>query len=252
MSERCALCLVLLVPASFCLVAIFPVRFFPVSSFDLMSEPPQCCICLDEFSRPASLPCGHSFCLGCIGEYWRIQPVCQCPLCKAFFPARPQLRTDARQTEVVPIRAGEVACDSCPGKAVKSCLVCLASYCASHLEPHYQQEDLGRHLLVSVEKNLEDSVCKLHGRQLEKFCRSDQTCICIMCVQTEHRGHRVVSVGKEAARKKVKKNNENTKRATTSLLTLCLSVGETKTEKHEASSDDSGATEQSREDQTAW
>ncbi|XP_028261659.1 E3 ubiquitin-protein ligase TRIM47-like [Parambassis ranga] len=169
-----------------------------------MSEPPQCCICLAEFSSPASLPCGHSFCLGCIGEYWRIQPVCQCPLCKAFFPARPQLRTDTPQTEDVPLRAGEVACDSCPGKAVKSCLVCLASYCASHLEPHYQQEDLGRHLLVSVEKNLEDSVCKLHGRQLEKFCRSDQTCICIMCVQTEHRGHRVVSVSKEAARKKVK------------------------------------------------
>nr|XP_046235838.1 E3 ubiquitin-protein ligase TRIM47-like [Scatophagus argus] len=182
-------------------------------SFDLMSEPPQCCICLDEVTSPASLPCGHCFCLGCIGEYWRINGACRCPLCKACFPTRPQLKTDNRlhagaltEEVTVPLKAGEVPCDFCLAKcrAVKSCLECMASYCAAHLEPHYRSEDLGRHLLISVVKNLEDSVCRLHGKQLNRFCRSDQTCICAMCAQTEHRGHHIISISMEAKKKKVK------------------------------------------------
>ncbi|XP_069564065.1 E3 ubiquitin-protein ligase TRIM47-like isoform X3 [Brachyistius frenatus] len=181
-----------------------------------MSEPPQCCICLDEFSSPASLPCGHGFCLGCIGEYWRIHGACQCPLCKAVFPTRPQLQTDRtlRTGDApAPLKAGEVPCDFCPAErpAVKSCLACLASYCAPHLETHYQREDLGRHLLISLVKNLEGSVCKLHGRRLEKFCRSDRTCICAMCAQTEHRGHHLVSVSREAAKMKVSLKRRKTK-----------------------------------------
>lgn len=186
---------------------------------DLMSEPPQCCICLDEFSSPASLPCGHCFCLACIGEYWRIHGACQCPLCKAFFPTRPQLTTDQtshagapHEEATVPLKAGEVPCDFCPAKrrAVKSCIECMASYCAAHLEPHYRNEDLGRHLLISVVKNLEDSVCRLHGKQLNRFCRSDQTCICSMCAETDHRGHHIISINKEAAKKKVKSDKSTT------------------------------------------
>ncbi|XP_071767014.1 E3 ubiquitin-protein ligase TRIM47-like [Centroberyx gerrardi] len=178
-----------------------------------MSELPKCCICLDEFTSPVSLPCGHCFCLGCIGEYWRLHGACQCPLCKALFPTRPQLKMDQTlpagalsEDAAVPLRAGEVPCDLCPAKhrAVKSCLVCLASYCDAHLEPHYRDAVLGRHRLISVLKNLEDSVCRLHGKQLVRFCRSDQTCICAMCVQTDHRGHHIVSITKEAARKKAK------------------------------------------------
>ncbi|XP_068163790.1 E3 ubiquitin-protein ligase TRIM47-like isoform X2 [Antennarius striatus] len=180
--------------------------------FDLMSEPPKCCICLDEFTNPASLPCGHCFCLGCIGEYWRIHGAYQCPVCKEFFPSRPQLKTDqtlhagGAQDAMIPLKSGEVTCDFCPAKqrAVKSCLRCMASFCATHLEPHYRNEDLGRHHLVSVVKNLEESVCGLHGKQLNRFCRSDQTCICSMCAQTEHRGHRIMSISMEARKKKDK------------------------------------------------
>uniref|UniRef100_A0A3B5LEE2 Uncharacterized protein n=1 Tax=Xiphophorus couchianus TaxID=32473 RepID=A0A3B5LEE2_9TELE len=169
-----------------------------------MSTPADCCICLDEFTSPASLPCGHRFCLACIGEYWRTGESCQCPLCMAVFPKRPQLKTERTENGAEPLKAGEVPCDVCPARraAVRSCLVCLASYCSAHLEPHYQREDLGRHLLVSVAKNLEDSVCRLHGRKLDKFCRSDRSCICATCARTEHRGHHVVSVSKEATKLK--------------------------------------------------
>ncbi|XP_054914445.1 E3 ubiquitin-protein ligase TRIM47-like [Poeciliopsis prolifica] len=179
----------------------------PAASPDRASTPADCRICLDEFSSPASLPCGHRFCLECIGEYWRLGESCQCPLCMAVFPTRPPLRTERAESEAAPpLKAGEVPCDVCPARraAVRSCLDCLASYCSAHLRPHYQTEDLGRHLLVGVAKNLEDSKCGLHGRKLDRFCRSDRTCVCATCARTEHRGHHVVSVSKEAAKNKTK------------------------------------------------
>lgn len=184
-----------------------------------MSEPPQCCICLEDLSSPATLPCRHSFCLGCIGEYWRVHGSFVCPLCKTSFATRPQLMPQLephltrRSASAVaaeaasPLKAGQVPCDLCwPTKccAVKSCLQCMASYCTSHLEPHYTDEDFSCHTLLSVVKNLEDSACSLHGRRLSRFCRSDQTCICSMCEKAEHRGHHVISINREAAKKKVK------------------------------------------------
>lgn len=182
-----------------------------------MSDSPKCCICLDVFSRPTPLPCGHVFCLSCIGEYWRVQGQCLCPLCKACFTTRPQLRVletsfcdgeegDGCQVQsAAPLRVGEVPCDFCtvPRLALRSCMECLASYCDFHLQPHYQDAELGRHLLVDVVKNLEGPVCKAHGRQLELFCRTDQTCICAVCAQTDHRGHHTITVKREAMRKKV-------------------------------------------------
>lgn len=42
----------------------------------LSDEQFQCSICLDLFTNPSSTPCGHSFCLGCISEYWSSAKVC--------------------------------------------------------------------------------------------------------------------------------------------------------------------------------
>lgn len=174
-----------------------------------MSEPLQCSICQDGFSSPVVLPCGHGFCLGCIGEYWRLHRPYRCPLCRALFPSLPQLKLQQKEGEIkeaaVPLKAGEVSCDVCLSKqrAVRSCVQCLASYCGAHLEPHYQDKELRSHHLINVAKNLEGSICGLHGKQVDRFCRSDQTCICVMCAQTDHRGHNVVSITKEAAKKRV-------------------------------------------------
>ncbi|KAJ3582115.1 hypothetical protein NHX12_015866, partial [Muraenolepis orangiensis] len=44
-------------------------------------------------------------------------------------------------------------------KAVKSCLVCLTSYCHTHLEPHQRVSGLKRHQLVEPMDRLEDRMC---------------------------------------------------------------------------------------------
>ncbi|KAJ3582148.1 hypothetical protein NHX12_015828, partial [Muraenolepis orangiensis] len=60
-------------------------------------------------------------------------------------------------------------------KAVKSCLVCLTSYCHTHLEPHQRVSGLKRHQLVEPMDRLEDMMCKIHNYQiLELFCQTEQ------------------------------------------------------------------------------
>uniref|UniRef100_W5MK03 E3 ubiquitin-protein ligase TRIM39-like n=1 Tax=Lepisosteus oculatus TaxID=7918 RepID=W5MK03_LEPOC len=185
----------------------------------LSEEQFQCSICLDTFTSPVSTPCGHSFCLACISGYWDSSDVCQCPVCKKTFPIIPDLsvnrslaeitehfkRTRVSSDEGLCAKPGEVSCDFCTGrklKAVKSCLVCLASYCETHIQPHYQGAAFRRHRLIEPVESLEDRLCQKHERLLELFCRTDQTCICQFCSESDHRTHSTVPLEQECGVKK--------------------------------------------------
>ncbi|KAJ2796824.1 E3 ubiquitin ligase [Coemansia guatemalensis] len=52
-----------------------------------VSEALQCAVCLEMFSQPHSLACGHTFCQGCLLE-WLSQRR-QCPTCRASVSQRP-------------------------------------------------------------------------------------------------------------------------------------------------------------------
>ncbi|XP_056264688.1 E3 ubiquitin-protein ligase TRIM21-like [Pseudoliparis swirei] len=184
-----------------------------------------CCICLDVFTDPVSTPCGHNFCKKCITEHWNVSDRCQCPMCQEVFTTRPDLRVNTFMSEMVSqfrqstqqkassssseqqeSRPGEVPCDVCTGtklKALKSCLVCLASYCETHLEPHLSRPGLKRHQLMDPVENLEDRMCLKHDKPLELFCRTDQTCVCMLCTVLDHKMHNVVPMKEEYEGKKV-------------------------------------------------
>ncbi|XP_045073302.1 uncharacterized protein LOC121536025, partial [Coregonus clupeaformis] len=106
--------------------------------------------------------------------------------------ANPSVFKEGDLTKEEDIRTGEVVCDVCEVKAVKSCLTCNQCYCETHVRKHYTVPKLQRHTLVEVTGDLEERLCQEHHRALEVFCRTDQKLICSLCVVTEHKGHDVV------------------------------------------------------------
>ncbi|XP_061579191.1 E3 ubiquitin-protein ligase TRIM21-like [Cololabis saira] len=183
-----------------------------------------CSICLDVFTDPVSTPCGHNFCKTCITHFWDDNVLFKCPICKKMFSTRPDLevntfiremvsefRREAQQksssssSEQQAAEPGEVPCDVCTGtrlKALKSCLVCLLSYCETHLEPHLTASRLKRHQLVEPVENLEDRICTKHDKPLELFCKTDQTCVCMLCSVLDHKTHEFVPLREEYEGKK--------------------------------------------------
>ncbi|XP_055034551.2 E3 ubiquitin/ISG15 ligase TRIM25 isoform X2 [Misgurnus anguillicaudatus] len=191
----------------------------------------SCSICLDLLKDPVTVPCGHSYCMSCITDYWdqdedddddEDEGVYSCPQCRRTFTPRPVLGKNVVFAEMIekliklqtphpaPCYAGpgDVECDICnterKHKAVKSCLECLESYCQSHFERHEEFRSGKRHKVTEATGSLQEMICPQHHKLLEIFCRTDKQCICMMCTVYEHKDHDTVSA--EARRKEIEKN----------------------------------------------
>ncbi|XP_034159489.2 E3 ubiquitin/ISG15 ligase TRIM25-like [Pangasianodon hypophthalmus] len=182
-------------------------------------------ICFDLIKNPVAPLCGHSFCMMCINDCWDQEDqkqVYSCPQCKQTFTPRPVVSKNTMLAEVVEMlkktglqatrpaqcSAGpeDVEYDSCSGrnyKAIKSCLVCLASFCETHLQPHYEAPAFKKHKLTEASRRLQEQICSQHDKLLEVYCRTHQQCICMLCTMDEHKGHNAVPAAAGRAEKQV-------------------------------------------------
>ncbi|XP_051747681.1 tripartite motif-containing protein 16-like isoform X2 [Ctenopharyngodon idella] len=179
----------------------------------------MCPVCLDLLKDPVAIPCGHSYCKSCITDCWDQEDqkrVYSCPQCRQTFSPRPALAKNTILAELVEklkkiklpadcyAGAKDMPCDVCTGrkhKAVKSCLVCLNSYCQNHLEQHENWFKGKRHNLTEATGRLQEMICQKHDKILEVFCRTDQKCICVLCMIDEHKNHDTVSAAAQRTEK---------------------------------------------------
>ncbi|XP_072891085.1 zinc-binding protein A33-like isoform X3 [Hemitrygon akajei] len=117
-----------------------------------------CPICLDFFSDPVILECGHNFCRSCITRCWEREERNSCPECREEFADR-TLRVNR-------------ALANLSEKARKL-----------NLNPKGKESKLH---------------CEEHEEELKLFCENDKKLLCVICRDTrEHKSHNFLPI-KEA------------------------------------------------------
>ncbi|XP_056308643.1 E3 ubiquitin/ISG15 ligase TRIM25-like [Danio aesculapii] len=181
----------------------------------------SCSVCLDPLKEPVTIPCGHSYCMSCMTDCWSLKeqgPPYRCPQCRESFSQRPLLKKNTLIAEMMETlqktalqtpdaAAAAVDCDVCTtekNRAVKSCLQCLASFCQTHLQLHYESPAFMKHKLVDASRHIQENICPSHGKPLEIYCQDDHQCICYLCMVDSHKNHSVGSVDSEWTNKKKK------------------------------------------------
>ncbi|XP_043534168.1 nuclear factor 7, brain-like [Chiloscyllium plagiosum] len=123
-----------------------------------LTEEAVCPICLDFFTDPVSLDCGHNFCRSCITQSWKKQEINSCPECRQEFPDR-SLR-------------GNRALANLAEKA--------------------------RTLNLNPQEKESKHQCEEHQEELKLFCKTDKKLMCLVCRDSrEHKSHNFMPI-KEA------------------------------------------------------
>ncbi|XP_044837304.1 zinc finger protein RFP-like [Mauremys mutica] len=126
-----------------------------------LQEEATCPVCLEYFTEPVSLECGHNFCRACIAQCWEgSDTAASCPQCRETVQQR-NLRPNRQLANVV---------------------------------------EITKQLSLQAAKGAGGGrVCGEHQEALKLFCEEDQTPICVICRESRaHRAHTVVPI-EEAA-----------------------------------------------------
>ncbi|XP_004911544.2 E3 ubiquitin/ISG15 ligase TRIM25 [Xenopus tropicalis] len=190
-----------------------------MAAADLRDEQ-SCSICLNIYTDPVMLPCGHNYCRGCIGGLLDTQEGSggySCPECRAEFQQRPALQRNRTLGNIaerfLPAQSEQqgapgIYCTYCiqsPVAATKSCLHCEASLCDNHVRVHSKSAE---HILCQPSDSLPNRKCSAHKRLLEYYCMEDNACICVSChIVGHHIGHKVALLSEASERKKGKLRN---------------------------------------------
>ncbi|XP_006260906.1 zinc finger protein RFP-like isoform X1 [Alligator mississippiensis] len=133
-----------------------------IPEWDIQEET-KCPICLEYFTDPVSIECGHNFCRACITQY-----------CEQM--------AEGDSTPLL-----------CP-----SCRTC---FWKSHLRPNWDLANILEKIKQLSMKGGKGKLCLRHQKSLDLFCEEDGKAVCVVCERSpEHRSHTVLLM-EEAAQK---------------------------------------------------
>ncbi|XP_077471605.1 tripartite motif-containing protein 16-like protein [Stigmatopora argus] len=178
----------------------------------------SCPVCLEVLLDPVTIPCGHSYCLGCVEDYWnRVDRGKQhkgryaCPQCRQEFSPRPLLNRNTVLAELVEkfVRGGV---REEPGVA--------AAAAAAAAPPGERHRRRRRGVAEGAKAGVvKENLCPQHEKPVKKYCRTDRQGLCLRCFPSHPTGHDVVELVDErvAEQKKLQeaslKNMQNIKDA---------------------------------------
>ncbi|KAK5604728.1 hypothetical protein CRENBAI_011977 [Crenichthys baileyi] len=215
----------------------------------------SCPICLQLYSNPLVLPCGHNYCRACISKSGK-EPL-RCPECRKFHNGIDSLQENFKLSSSVegfqdtsqniyeeilnviePVEVDSaVFCDHCidhQSPAMKTCLKCEVSLCSRHLEKHNERESFKAHSLVEPLKEVGTKTCVVHNLPLEYFCSNDMMSLCTTCfVEGHHQNHDVLTFS--VAEEEMRRALESRSKVVSSRLLLTESLLQKTTEDQGAS-----------------
>ncbi|KAI4901362.1 hypothetical protein NFI96_001299 [Prochilodus magdalenae] len=166
----------------------------------------SCPVCLEVLCDPATLPCGHTYCLQCIQKHWdkaAAKGIYSCPQCRQVFKPRPTLgRNNMLMEAMKKLRVQEQDQPPLPGHSslTPSAAVSSSQPTLPRAESTVEDTSVQGGLypqLPSTTPNL----CPLHQQVLELYCCDDKVSVCDECSLLGHKGHRVVRPDEEMEEK---------------------------------------------------
>ncbi|CAM2101570.1 unnamed protein product [Caretta caretta] len=144
------------------------------SPVESLQEEATCPICLEYFTDPVTLECGHNFCRACIAQCWEgPDTAASCPQCRETVQQR-NLRPNRQLANIL---------------------------------------EIAKRLSFQTVKGAGGGeVCGEHQEALKLFCEEDQTPICVVCDRSRaHRTHMVVPIQEAAQEYKKQTETERQK-----------------------------------------
>ncbi|XP_018423892.1 PREDICTED: tripartite motif-containing protein 65 [Nanorana parkeri] len=138
----------------------------------------SCSICLELFTNPLTLSCGHTFCQTCIHGHWdSLQPQQDifCPECRVVFPQRPEPQKNVSLHNVL---------EDLKKLEIKKVL----------LVP----------MLTESGPKGARTVCQEHNQELTFYCLTEKRCICCKCLAKSCRGHNFEDLEEQSEKEKKK------------------------------------------------
>uniref|UniRef100_A0A3P9B5Y7 Uncharacterized protein n=1 Tax=Maylandia zebra TaxID=106582 RepID=A0A3P9B5Y7_9CICH len=108
-------------------------------------------------------------------------------------------------TDPVSTPCGHNFCKTCISQHWDMNVICQCPMCK---ETFYTRPQLrvntfiSEMVLVDAVENLEGRMCMKHDKLLELFCKTDQTCVCMLCSVLDHKNHEFVPLREEYEGKK--------------------------------------------------